>query len=278
MLKIYRNAIVVLCLVSFVGMLVGTAAAESISYDFDQNVGDYPLDTGVSLNDQDNWGEDHPSSVDKIFVASGEAGWTGNYIQNTMDGTSTTYLYRMNDANWAFSLQDGCDFNISAKFSSESGRTTTVGLDYSNSRGHDNWIVFGVYDTNFGWWVRENHPDDNFTSFVNYTESMPTIEANIYEVGFEVTAIGGNVYDFLPYYQDLSTPSSRVYANGGTPFTANFSYALSGMFDTVYLRMGGTTGGILDDFEISQVPEPSTLALLASGLIGLLAYAWRKRK
>jgi hypothetical protein len=30
--------------------------------------------------------------------------------------------------------------------------------------------------------------------------------------------------------------------------------------------------------EVMGVPEPSTLVLLASGLIGLLAYAWRKRK
>ena len=29
---------------------------------------------------------------------------------------------------------------------------------------------------------------------------------------------------------------------------------------------------------ITVVPEPGTLALLAAGLIGLLAYAWRKRK
>ena len=31
-------------------------------------------------------------------------------------------------------------------------------------------------------------------------------------------------------------------------------------------------------FETGQIPEPSTLVLFATGLVGLLAYAWRKRK
>ena len=34
----------------------------------------------------------------------------------------------------------------------------------------------------------------------------------------------------------------------------------------------------LDNFSLSQVPEPSTMALAAAGLLGLLAYAWRKQK
>ncbi len=34
----------------------------------------------------------------------------------------------------------------------------------------------------------------------------------------------------------------------------------------------------IDNCELRVIPEPSTLALLASGLVGLLCYAWRKRK
>jgi hypothetical protein len=35
---------------------------------------------------------------------------------------------------------------------------------------------------------------------------------------------------------------------------------------------------VVDNFTLSEVPEPGTMALLATGLIGLLAYAWRKRR
>ena len=40
------------------------------------------------------------------------------------------------------------------------------------------------------------------------------------------------------------------------------------------------TGTYVDNvrIDVSDVPEPSTLVLVVSGLIGLLAYAWRKRK
>ena len=43
--------------------------------------------------------------------------------------------------------------------------------------------------------------------------------------------------------------------------------------------LGGSSYGDKDLFLAKYaVPEPGALALLASGLIGLLCYAWRKRK
>jgi hypothetical protein len=39
-----------------------------------------------------------------------------------------------------------------------------------------------------------------------------------------------------------------------------------------YVQLDGNGGGV------ATIPEPGTLALLTAGLLGLLCYAWRKRK
>ena len=45
------------------------------------------------------------------------------------------------------------------------------------------------------------------------------------------------------------------------------------------LVWGNLTGtDVMESFLLTPTPEPSTLLLLASGAVGLLAYAWRKRK
>jgi hypothetical protein len=53
----------------------------------------------------------------------------------------------------------------------------------------------------------------------------------------------------------------------------NLYYTPRTMSGTEIAALGGPNGA-----GIMPIPEPSTLALLAAGLIGLLAYGWRKRK
>ena len=51
-------------------------------------------------------------------------------------------------------------------------------------------------------------------------------------------------------------------------------------FGQILFYTTSTTGATThyDNVQVSIVPEPSSVALLLSGLVGLLAYAWRKRK
>jgi hypothetical protein len=62
------------------------------------------------------------------------------------------------------------------------------------------------------------------------------------------------------------------YVASGLPGTSGAAGYIAGT-NQYYVQLDGSGGGV-----ITVVPEPGALALLASVLAGLLAYAWRKRK
>ena len=71
--------------------------------------------------------------------------------------------------------------------------------------------------------------------------------------------------------------------NGGTPvvLATDTRSAESGIYKGMeWENQGGTapTASYIDGGVPAATPEPSTLALLATGLTALLAYAWRKRR
>ena len=82
----------------------------------------------------------------------------------------------------------------------------------------------------------------------------------------------------------LSGTSLEVQINGlaiETVTLENTGGATSNYFALMRNHLGGTEDymtGAFDNLTLSNVPEPSALALVVSGLLGLLCYAWRRRK
>ena len=71
--------------------------------------------------------------------------------------------------------------------------------------------------------------------------------------------------------------SATWLVDSGTAYQSTYSGSVG--IQNVMLYSNGTPGSY-DNFTLSytSVPEPSALVLLALGVVGLLAYAWRRRK
>ena len=86
----------------------------------------------------------------------------------------------------------------------------------------------------------------------------------------------------------VGTVYGNVFLNGSSPegewvhVVQQYTAPANTTHMTFNIYAGGTTSGTshpyLDDVSFSPVPEPSTIVLLFIGLLGLLAYAWRKQK
>ena len=59
----------------------------------------------------------------------------------------------------------------------------------------------------------------------------------------------------------------------------SIDFTATGILQTLtFDRYARPDGCVVDNFRVTTIPEPASLVLLATALVGLLAYAWRKRK
>jgi hypothetical protein len=157
--------------------------------------------------------------------------------------------------------------NTSQQALAYTGSSWTDGLGLYIINNHLQAIAangFGLLDSGFtptaGQWFYAAVSADNGTSsvYVNSTTAAATVTggmANTLTNQFIIGAAG----DATHGYSDLLTGAAdhvRLLAFDGSSYVFNAS----------------------TDLSYRAVPEPSTIAMLAAGLLGLLAYAWRKRK
>ena len=93
---------------------------------------------------------------------------------------------------------------------------------------------------------------------------------------YVATGSNGTASFELEGYQNsvLVASSTATSTSGYEPLSVSFP---SGM-NSVVLSGGADRPFVVDNLSFQAVPEPSTLALLAAGAIGLLGYGWRRRR
>jgi hypothetical protein len=111
------------------------------------------------------------------------------------------------------------------------------------------------------------------------------IDGDWRDVASGVTLTAGDWYKLTVEQNGANFTGTLSTAGGATviqhTYTSLVQTAVNG-----YAYIGQSNFGLpvdnnspaFDNFSLTIVPEPGTLALLATGLLGLLAYAWRKRK
>jgi hypothetical protein len=157
------------------------------------------------------------------------------------------------------------------------------------------WLQAGPGEGGWGWYdtPASGSPDGPGTVFLGagdcwlYQPGCTTppafVAGQAYELSFLASGSGASVGTTL--HADLTTGSglhstyvtlADHYQQYSLPFTATVA-DVGQPFQPAFLGVGGLILGV-DSVRLNAVaPEPSALVLGIAGLLGLLAYAWRKR-
>lgn len=197
----------------------------------------------------------YESDAASFGVSATDVPGTGATITGGGWAGSAAVLNNANAAE-ASGANGGLELGISAAAGLEPGTSVTYTFDLTNAAS--------------GW---------NISQITTYASWAPDVGGRSRQ-GYSVTATlmnNSTVQVLAPqtYIDGFGRATTKVDITGlGLTNVKSLTFS-----DFVGVEAG--MGSIFHEFDVfgtASIPEPGTMALLATGLLGLLCYAWRKRK
>ena len=239
-------------------VLAGTVRAESVSFSTDFS--------GTTLNSN--------------LTAAGPAG-----TQQALDGNGHLLLFTSpdnvarNSDTWGASIDSarvtyGVDSTDTRDFTMETAVSSWIQSGESDRSQAGILLVFGTGTEMFGLnsasTIAAQGDIGGQSQFLSSSVSSSAINGDGINVGLKITR-EGTTYTF-----SYRLGSSGTWTDVGTR-TSSAELNSVGLFTKTY---AGTniSNATFDSMSFTVVPEPSAVSMVVTGIIGLLAYAWRKRK
>ncbi len=257
-------------------MCCGPVSAEYI-YDFNG------LTANGALHGQDGWAKDggntstvrDEATAKASFPIADQPNWTG-FSGNVVNGVSDVGHYRLNDGNWSFSIPSSApEVRFSYTIFTRGSAAGNVGNMAGLYMGDQQLFRLGVKWDENKWRFRDRDNDDTFAVGTGDATLTDSHQSYILTAVLDFTTDPTKVYADM-WVENLTAGTAAVEVMSDIDLGLVGDELDPSNWDKLFLRL--KTSGAIDDMTVTAIPEPSTLALLATGLIGLLCYAWRKRK
>jgi len=162
-------------------------------------------------------------------------------------------------------------------FTPESGKVYTLSMDIKPQNYYDMFVGFsddGSGRYNLGYWLYLNKDAGTTTQLV--TSPMRGVAGT--DLG---NVLSNSVFTNISFVLDTTAAVWKTQMYYGTSSSPAYSYTYTGGNPTINgitIWHDAYSDAQVDNLTLTATPEPTMAALLVTGLIGLLAYAWRKRR